>query len=399
MRGYGAVALGARSVYDRSPMSRPQRTLWLARAAIATMVACGDRGGDDEEGAGSCPPAPLLVAASDYSSSAVGLAVEGDARPLVVGVDLGRDPQLATSQGRAFLLARDQDLVFEIDARCGPPTRRIDLRDGSPTLKNPQDAAVSPSGEIFMPLFGEPALVVWREGAALARVDLTAYDDDGNPQASAIAIVGDGSAARAFVALERLDDAAGLRSTRPSSMLVVDVATRAVEQVVALEGRNPFGRMSVAGDALFLAEPGSFDSIADELAGIERFDARARTTALLVRERDLGGSAAQVVADGECGAAIVADAEPNVNRTSLVTFSVRTGRVVSAPALGPTDGYDLQGLALAQGRLYVGDRRRGAAGYPIHSFRVGADCSVAAEPTRIFVAQKPVALAPTTTGR
>lgn len=386
-------------------MTRPMRSsphaaaLALASAALAMACSGEDVGGPG--GPSTCAPGPLLVAASDYSSSAVGLVGERGTRELVVGVDLGNDPQLATSAGRAFFLARDNDLVFELDALCGAPTRRIDLRDGAslPKLKNPQDVAVAPNGDLFVPLFGVPAVAVWREGQALELIDLAAHDEDGNPQASAVAIVGSGAEAKAFVALERLDDAAGLRSSRASTMLVIDVVTRRVEQAVPLAGRNPFGRMSAAEGALFLAEPGSFDSADDALAGIERFDTATRTTRLVVGERDLGGSAAQVAVDGECGAAIVADPVPNVNRTSLVSFSTRTGRVNRPAAIGPTDGYDLQGLAFRSGTLFVGDRRRARDGYPIHSLRVGASCELVAEPPRSFVPQKPVALAPTAGAR
>src|SRR5450631_1768061 len=58
-----------------------------------------------------------LVAASDYSSSGVGALSTNGTEMLRVAVDLGGDPALASSGGRAFFVARDQDAVVELDTR------------------------------------------------------------------------------------------------------------------------------------------------------------------------------------------------------------------------------------------------------------------------------------------
>jgi hemoglobin-like flavoprotein len=75
------------------------------------MLACSS---DDAAANGSQPGSgsvELLVAASDYSSSRV-CAAPGACKE---GTDLGKDPMLAETNGRAFFLARDNDLLFELD--------------------------------------------------------------------------------------------------------------------------------------------------------------------------------------------------------------------------------------------------------------------------------------------
>ena len=92
-------------------------------------------------------------------------------------------------------------------------------------------------------------------------------------------------------------------------MLRIDVATRKVEDAIVLADRNPFGPMTAHEDALYLAEPRNFDSADEPFAGIERFETDTRTTRLLVTEKDLGGSVAEVAVTDRCGVAIVAGPE------------------------------------------------------------------------------------------
>jgi hypothetical protein len=318
-------------------------------------------------------------------------------------VDLGADPQLASSNGRAFFLARDNDLVFEVDARCGTPLSRASVHDLAPRdpitgevrAANPHDAAAAPDGVVVVPLFTAGRLAFMKDGKIQTSLDLSPYDPDGNPQADAVKIVSVDGSPKAFVTLERLDDNDLLRSHQPSQMLRVDVTTRAVEAAIDLVGRNPFNPMSELDGALYLAEPGSFEHDDDELAGIERFDTRSSTSRMLVHERDLEASVSEVAVTNGCGAAIVAGPQKDVNPTSLVTFDPETGRVITplrAPALGPTPGYDLQGLAWRGRTLYVGDRRRSGAGYAVHVLEDNGSCALTDTGRTIDLPQRPVAL-------
>lgn len=332
------------------------------------------------------------MAASDYSSSA--LVVVG--RQGVTGIsslDLGKDPVL--SSDGAFLLARDNELVFTLDG-CGQPIVQTSVHAlATSRLKaNPHDVATAADGTTWVVMYGVPKIAIGRGGVIAGTIDLSSFDPDGNPQAESIRIV-DG---KAFVTLERLDDADLTAPAKLSSlMLRVDVASHAVEATIELAGRNPFGTIVESGGLLYLAEPRSFDIGDEEKAGIEVFDARTSTTRLLAREKDLGGSVAQVAVTEGCGVAIVVGPIKDVNPTSLVTFDPVTGARGSV-VIAPTGGYDLQGLAWRGDTLFVGDRRAGANGYPLHVYeRDGSagSCTLRESNRTIALPQRPVALRPT----
>ncbi|MBX3211954.1 MAG: hypothetical protein KF850_07975 [Labilithrix sp.] len=387
-----------------SPLpARPPR--WLAASsagglAVAAGTACGAVEAPAPSG-GSCADVELIAAGSTNYSSSVVCGAPGECSR---GADLGVDPMLSTSNGRYFFLSRDNDLLFELDPSCGTPTSRLSVaplapRDpstGRARMANPHDAAAAPDGTIVVALYDAARLAFLKDGALEdTSIDLSPYDADGNPQADAVSVVMVDGAAKAFVTLERLDDDDFLRSKQTSQMLRVDVATRSVEAVIDLAGRNPFNPMSELRGALFMAEPGNFDAADDELAGIERFDTATSTSRLLVRERDLGGSVAEVAVTEGCGAAIVAGPQPTVNPTAVVTFDPDTGEVLStfqAPVLGPTPGYDLQGLAWRGDDLYVGDRRPGASGYAVHVFTRAGRCALTSAGRSLELPQSPVAL-------
>jgi hypothetical protein len=369
--------------------------------SIALLAACGGAGASCGGAAapatqGTCGPADALWVASDYSSSAVGaLALAGNVTATVGRVDLGADPALSFSRGRAFYVARDQDALFELDPACGAPTQRWSVHSASHAgTSNPQAVAVASDGSLWVPLYDVPSIVILSpSGDVAGTIDLSGYDGDGNPDASGIAIVDTPAGEKAFVPLERLNEADAYRSEQPSWMLRVDVASATVESHVQLAGRNPFA-MEIDGTVLWLAEPGNFDDAGEADAGVERFDTSTSTSALVAREADLGGSVAEVSVASGCAAAIVADATA-ANATSLAYFDASTLAVLAPASRSPlaTPGFDLQGLAWVGGALLVGDRRRSSAGFPVHVFDMPS-CTAASRPDSVFVPLPPVALRP-----
>ncbi len=354
----------------------------------------------------SAPQAPIsecgeardfVVAMSDYASSGVAsVRVADGSQESRFGVDLGKDPQLSRTRDRIFLLARDQDVVFELDTACGAPIAKTSLHDESARgIQNPQDLALDAKGAMWVPRFNDGTLLVVH-GNERHVVPLAAYDDDKNPQPSAVRVVDTPRGERAFVALERLDT--DLVSRRPSALLELDTSTREVVGTHALLGRNPFGAMTEHMGALYLAEPGNFDAADETAAGIERFDPRTSTSELLLRETELGGSVTELAFRDTCGVAIVADPVKNVNATRLVAFDLRgTPKLVQAGSTSPlaTLGYDLQGLAVHGSTLLVGDRRKSSSGtYTVHTFEISADCKLARRETALSLPQKPVAFRP-----
>ena len=102
-----------------------------ASAACASSISCSGEPTTNTPPR-ACKDVELIVAASDYSSSVVCGAPGCVAGPGTTGADLGADPQLATTNGRAFFLARDNDLLFEIDTACGTPSARFSVHDLAP---------------------------------------------------------------------------------------------------------------------------------------------------------------------------------------------------------------------------------------------------------------------------
>jgi hypothetical protein len=380
-------------------MTRPRRitlALLVAGASPSWASGCGSSSPSPapQADAGACAALSSLWVATDYSSSAVGALSLGGAITSNRGVDLGTDPVLAVSRGRAFLVARDQDVVFELDPSCGTPESRLDVHPASHLgTANPHDVAVAKDGSLWVPYYDVPTIAVFdAAGAVIRTIDLSSYDGDGNPQADRIVIADTPAGEKAFVTLERLADDDDLMSEQPSWMLRIDVATGVVETHVELAGRNPFA-VYVDGAVLWLAEPGNFDAAAEPLAGVERFDTTTSTTALVAHEADLGGSVDEVAVSGGCGVAIVAD-PTSVNATRLVTFDPATGQPIAAGSASPlaTDGFDLAGLAWVQGALLVGDRRRASQGYPVDIFDATSTCTLSQRPGAVFLPLPPVAV-------
>lgn len=361
---------------------------------LVTIGACSE-----PDPAPACAPQELVVVASDYASSGVG-GLAGTRCDLKFGADLGKDPLLVRSRGRTFLVTRGiDDQAIELDGSCGFPTsKRSIASEGSSGTSNPQDLAVTAAGALWVPKFFRPEITVVGADGTRGRIDLSSYDADGNPNASAIRIVSVGGREKAFVALERLDNrSTELPATQTALVVRFDVATQKAEQVSELAGRNPFGLMVEAAGGLYLAAPGNFDRIDEADAGIVRYEPETGSSRLVVSEAALGGSVVQIAIDGACGAAIVADPTRDVNRTAVVLFDASTGvaaHTYAAPLYGPTSGYDLQGLTFTESTLFVGDRRRGEGGYPVHRFPRLSGCRVGPEGEPARMSQKPVAFLP-----
>lgn len=369
----------------------------MLRQALPFLVVCACTSDAVSPTPSECPSVELLVAASDYQNSSVACGAPGcsEEQGKTTALELGQDPSLVSANGQVFFLARDKDLVWSVNPSCGTPTTKVDLSMFTlppSSYANPQDVAVADDGTLFVPLYNAPVLAFVKDGVVGPKLDLARFDEDGNPEATAVRILN----GKAFVALEILDDRSDppLQSTRPSKMLRIDTATRAVEAEIVLAGRNPFNTMAQLGTLLYLAEPNNTRVADEEFGGIERFDTTTSTSQLLVRERDLGASVMEVAVTAGCGVAIVAG-PGDVNPTALVTFEPDTGmffHTFTSPLLGPTPGFDLAGLVWRGDKLYVGDRRRGAGGYPIHELALTGRCELTMTGKAIDVPQGPVGL-------
>jgi streptogramin lyase len=361
----------------------------------------------------SCAPFNLIVAASDYSSSALGvLAIDGG-MAFGASAALGADPALAASHGRVFWINRTLGSIIELDPKCntviGGPWLANDPGTTNATGgSNPQDVAVAPDGSLWVARLDEPSiLILSADGASQqCRVDLsTVTGPRVNPYMSSIRIISnpavDQGAAKAYVTLEMLTVEPGGDEVPlgPSYLARIDVATQRIEAHLELKGRNPFGLMVEYEGALYLAEPGSWSDARETNAGIEMVDLASFTSELLLKESDIGASVAQVSINGSCLTAIVADPS-SYNYTSLISFDTNTGSIVtplSQRFLYSTAGYELEGMAWLDGGInVVGDRTAvDGKGYAVHVLEASASCTLKERSTSLYVPQEPIAFQPT----
>ena len=341
--------------------------LELAALTLLALTACGpqDLG---------CPNGVLVVTTNERDATQSGVLPLDGTPAVMVAAPVGlSDPALATSAGRHFLIDRTQDLIYELDScgHGGPPILARSF-DAQSTPVDAQDVAVDSTGILWVARLLSPSLLVLRQQET--EIDLSKLDPDGIPDASSIRIID----RQAFVALERLTNDV---STLPSQIAVLDTTSLGLVKQIQLQGRNPLGLMvespGKSPAKLWLAEPGNFDSVTEPDAGIEVVDTTSLTSTLLIPETTLGASAIEVAVNGTCGAAILADATPNVNHTSLVSFSLDGSNL--ATAIPPTPGFDLRGLAwLPDGRLLVGDQQPKIGGFPVHVLTPSASCALTA---------------------
>jgi hypothetical protein len=350
-----------------------------------------------------------VVAASDYTSSEVGLIAMQGPSDFANGVDLGADPTLTSSAGRYFWIARDVGKIIEFDTAPLHAIATYDANDpGGKGSSNPYDVAVAPDGSLWIARFDVPTVLVLNpDGCRRMTIDLSSEDPvDGNPNMGSIRILapsgqpdatGSMTTSKAYVSLGILDDHDDLKSTRKSKLARIDLETGAVEDVLALAGRNPLTLMVQLGNQLYLADAGTWCTAGmcpagQPDAGIERVDTASFTSKLLLTGIALGGHATEVAVTETCGVAIVAGPLPETP-TSLVRFDPTEGDGAVTPrtVIPTTTSFTLQGLAwVGDDVLFVGDRGQGDGGAGVHVFDLEAGCALTERPALLSLPLPPV---------
>jgi hypothetical protein len=375
---------------------------WVCLGVLAVLGGCGDPASEtvpSGEAGATCAASSVIVAASDYSSSEVGLlALDGAAHFYQGGSSLGTDPALASSRGRLFWIDRYGGKVIELDPKCATPLASAwSANDDAAAGSDPQDIAVAEDGTLWIARFDVPTILIKSSNGltSLGTLDLSGIAGR-NPYMSSIRIIDGAGGSKAYVTLEMLND--DLVSVDPSDIVKIDVTTRAIEATLQLKGRNPFGLIVETKEALWLAEPGQTDEVGETAAGIERVDLEAFTSKLIVRESDIGASVDQVSITSGCGTAIDMGPGP-VNVTSMISFDVTSGDIKTSLADGflYTDaGFELAGMAWLDGGVnLVGDRTTiPGKGYRVHAVSAASDCTLTERPLSLFAPEAPVALQP-----
>jgi len=378
-----------------------------------TLVTASCNEGLDGASPESDPNAVVLgkdagVMIVESSSSLDGAAIESilpgtHRRVRTEGLLLGTDLQvrrLVDAKGgeHIFTVHSDQGLVIERD-REGRALegRRYVVYDKArgPSSANPLDVALAADGSVWITRHGERSLLVFApDGTVRATVDLASFaDDDGIPDMSAIAIVGD----VAYVALRRLEKGFGTRKN-VSQIVAIDVNTRTPSLLLDLPVKDPGARFLRRGNELWIScigGPLTKDAVGnpdpDRSAGLVRIDLGARkATVALSAEAAKGFVTAFDLVDDHTGYAIVGDFAPD-NPTSLVRFDPTTGKLLDASPWARTSGYKLWDVtalttAAGEGLLLVADRTEENPGLRVLSTRDGA--RVGFIPTRLLPIQQ-----------
>lgn len=391
-------------------MTRKLGLLATAAVVFFGILSCGSSSSPTT--APSCPASNLVVAAvHESSSSDVGLlSLDGGSKFYAGGDSLGGDPALASTHERLFWVNRYRGSVIELDPRCATPIGQPwSANDDAGGTTNPQDVAFDPKNqELWVARFAVGSILIKSADGQTRKgtVDLSSVTGTTrNPYMSSIRIIDDVTGVpKAYVTLEMLTEVGpNLSPKGPSYLVRIDVKTRAIEGVLQLQGKNPFGLIveqeNAQGTLLYLAEPGSFSDAHETDAGIEVVHLDKFTSTLLVRESDIGASVTQVSIQGGCGTAIVADPSQE-NYTSMISFDATTGAIVTPLAqrfLYTSAGFDLSGMAWLDGGLnVVGDGTPVAptGGFAVHVVAASSTCGLTEKPAHLFAPLPPIAFSP-----
>ena len=364
-----------------------KRALTVALACV--VVACSTVAA----GPSACEDAQVYALYSDFRSFArVGSISKAGVATDVTGADLDTDVTLAVHDGRAFLLARNFDALLELSAGCGLPQRRISLRNTAASAPlNPQDAVQSQDGSLWVANYQTTPLMRISADGTRSAVSIDNLDDDGEPQATFVHRYQSPAREEIVTWFARLDNNdPNLAPKGPATIVYVDAKTRLETRRVTTQGWNLFGMLDVHGAFAYAAAPGSFADAMETNAGIERLAIDAGSSALLLHERELGGSPTAVRISGDCAAVVVVDAS-EAKHSSLRSFDVRAPSTSLRIALGNTEGYDLLGLAWSNDVLFVGDRQNKQG--RVRRFTKSADCTLTESLTVIVTQGLPFVLA------
>jgi hypothetical protein len=298
--------------------------------------------------------------------------------------------RLVDAQGREHLytIQRTQGVIVERD-RSGAQLARFDVTEpGMAAAKSdPADVAIGPDGALWVTRFGLSTLLILEpDGSHRRTVDLAAFDDDGLPQMSAIAI----DSGRALVALEKLDTR--LQTKTKGAVVSIDLATYAATAFVDLPAKTPREKFVRGPDgALYVAcIGGPLNTTADRDAALVRVDPSTKTATKVLDAATVGGFVSAFdLGDGSTGYAIVAAFEGD-NPTRLIRFDVATGVVGATWATSA--GYKFWDVAAVGEQVLLADRADDAPGIRVLSRADGSrlgHISTRLPPIELIVVRSP----------
>jgi DNA-binding beta-propeller fold protein YncE len=163
------------------------------------------------------------------------------------------DAVLRHAGDRFFVVNRTANNVTVIGPDDTPLGLRVEQQFSTGANTNPQDVAVV-GDKAYVTQYGGKDVEVWDLATPrtepVARIDLSSFDPDGNPDANSIAVVGD----KIAVALDLLDWSSTFPVPRGNGkVVIIDPASDAVTGDLDLSFSNPYGFMFPWHDGLVVA--------------------------------------------------------------------------------------------------------------------------------------------------
>lgn len=354
---------------------------------LVILGACssdyGPESDKDAELLGSDVGLMITESSAALDAGAIEAILPGSHRRVrIEGFGLGSDMQLrrvvgADGRERIFTLHADSGTIVERNREGSAVAPAIPVFEKEPSRANPLDLALAPDGALWISRHGERSILVIAADGGRSTIDLSAFaDDDGIPDMSALAIVGD----VAYVALRRLEKGFGT-TKNTSTVVAIDVRTRAVTPLLELPAKDPGAEFLRRQNELWisciggpLTKDASGDPAPDRNAALVRIDLAARSAKVALSAAAANGFVTAFdIADESLGYAIVAEFEGD-NPTSVVRFDPSTGTLLDRSPWARTTDYRLWDLALLRDKqlLLVADRNEEAPGVRILSTTDGA---------------------------
>ncbi len=337
--------------------------LFALFSASASVACTSSAVVDDQPPAGD---ATIFAVSTDYALTGLASTItvpDLEVTPNAVDGVASTDPVVRWLDGRLFVVNRlGADNVTVLD----PTTLELVAQISTGAGSNPQDVAVV-GDSLFVPTFAGSGVVVLDlahpDDGVVNTIDLSALDQDGQPNCSAAAAVG----SAVFVACGLLDDGGDLSPQGPGRIAVIDASSHDVVTDFALTNANPAGPFVAApelgGDLLIDTVP----NFADLTEGcVERITVETPAAAgCLIDHGDLGGIATgMAVGDGSMWIAVTVgwDDQDYQPLGHVQLFDVASMTLGSAP-MTPDDERAFDVARCPTGHLAVADAAGGIRVY------------------------------------
>lgn len=324
----------------------------LHKAALIALIPFALAGclTDDEGGAVSIADTDgrLVIFASGKDKGEVEILDTATGKVVTSAFQVSSSGTVDLSNGVLYVLDQSAGVVTGFrDGRVGDAasvTTNANVGTGS----NPYGVAEL-GGKLYVARYNSASILVVRpsDGASIDSISLRGYhspsDTDAYPEMMGIVAY----AGKLFVPIERMNRSNPYWTPADSSLvLVIDPASKAIEQAIALKSPNPFS-LSVSGSKLFLACVGSWGSVSD--GGIEIVDMATKTARTILTEASRQANLIDVVPVSESKAYVILS---DANYTNTVApLDVRAGTVGTAVA-GISSAF---GMAFDGKSLWVGN--------------------------------------------